>query len=168
MRRQIVAAAVAGLVALSTQVEAAPNRVALSSGQQVTRTGHLEGASASGFVVAPYRSDYSEQLCTPDACEEVAVTVKLPRGRVQGDLAAVVTAPMQSAGLNIKMFNAAGDLIASAEGGGFGAPASEVSSYAIARGLKAGTYTVRTYLSVGTANFTQKLTWTAGSGRSAR
>jgi hypothetical protein len=167
MKRMAVGV-VAVAFAWSGVAEAAPDSVALGPGQKVVRTGHLEGASVPGVILAPYRSDTTEQLCTPAACDEVRVTVKLPRDRINGELAAAVTAPMQSAGLNMRVFDATGALIASAQGGGFGTPDSDVSSYVIARDIKPGTYTVRTYLSAGVADFKQTLTWKAGRARSAR
>lgn len=146
---------------MAVPANAAPDDLALRDGQRIVRSGHLEGVSAPGVIVAPYISALSEMLCSPDACDEVGVTVRLPRGRSTGDLAAAVTAPAQSAGLNMRVFDDKGRLVASAQGGGIGGPFADVSSYVIARGLKPGRYLVRTYLSAGVADFKQTLSWKA-------
>jgi len=154
------------LIATLGTILASPGAAAGSSqtigpGQKVTRSGHLEGAALPGFALAPYRQGLTEQVCTPAACDELTVHLVLKKGQRYGDLSAVVTAPTRSLGVNIRVFDAAGTLVARAEGGGVGAgvPGGEVSAYTVASRIRAGTYRVHVYVSAGVADFTQTLVW---------
>lgn len=143
----------------SSGAAASPARV-LDPGERVTRSGHLQGVSVSGFVIAPSRADGPDG-CVPGACDVFRVRLRLPRGVSYGDLAAVASAPTRSAGLVVRIFTPNGVLVADSSGGGVGAPSGTVSSYAHAPRLKAGTYVVRLDLSVGVADFVEQVRWRA-------
>lgn len=156
----VVALAAAALLA-SPASAALDHNAALNPGQQIVFKGHLEGASPHGVAPLPYRTDVPE-VCTPQACSDAKVRLKLPKGKRQGVLSGSVMSQATNLGFQVRVFDSKGVLVGSSGGGGIGAgaaPGTVVQSAFEVRRMPAGVYTVRVYLSAGTADYTETLKW---------
>ena len=148
IKTQLVALSVLALVAPAALAD---DSATLVAGRTTVLTGSLSGAAAYGPFV-PVSGEVVPEDCVSDGCEDVSVRVVVPRGRV-GRVAWAVDAPATGFGVDLRIYDAAGSLVSSRQGGGADTPSPSTTTYGTTSSLRAGTYVVRTSITGGAADY---------------
>ena len=151
LRRLVSVIAVAAVALTSSQATAGPERRLDAKNRKVVLKGHLEGASTYGpfFIVngGPFDS-----ICVGLGCEEHELVIVVPK-RAKASLYWAVEAPATGFGIDLRLTDVDGKVIARRTGGWFAGTSLMMGTEGEVPSISSGRYTVRVSITGGVADY---------------
>ncbi len=125
------------------------------AGKTTVLTGHLSGAATYGPFF-PISGQAAPDECVSDGCRDHHIRVVVSKGQL-AQIAWAIDAPATGPGVDLRIYDSAGNMISSRNGGGADTPTPSTSTYGKTAPLKSGAYLVRTSISGGVTDYQAQL-----------